>query len=424
MNSNNPFFVQAADYSQGLNTLSKGLSNFKQQRDQQAQQEKQQQAIAGLADAAQSGDKDAVADYLIQNPSISQGIQDTVYNQLGVKEEGQKQRLTQDALEVLSSPQNAENILLKRIEDGKAQGADTSHSEQELALYRKNPEAYPAAVEGFLIGANPEAWKNFNTAKKEAAKMDLDERKFEFDKEYKNQTLSNTQAYRSKMLSIQQSKAKNAQPKFVKTVKDNDGNVIKLYSDGSERPLQQNEKIKDDSMRGGMTPKQADNIISAAPEFSRKNAGFASRLRDSIDGNNALIETGKVSPERAAAISKALGDGNVSNLALSPEEQQYMVNAKDALMAILRPETGAAITPDEMQEYAKIYLPQVGDSKGTIELKNKKLENQFKSLRGTAGKTYEALRVAGGYDEEQPNENNNVNETFTSSDGLQIKVIQ
>ena len=418
--SNNPFFVQAADYSQGLNTLSQGLSNFQQQREQ----EKQQQAIAGLAEAAQSGDKDAVADYLIQNPTISQGIQDTVYNQLGVKEEGQKQRLTQDALEVLSNPQNAENILLKRIEDGKAQGADTSHSEQELALYRQNPEAYPSAVEGFLIGANPEAWKNFNTAKKEAAKMDLDERKFKFDQQYKNKKLSNTQAYRSKMLSIQQSKAQNSQPKFVKTVKDNDGNVIKLYSDGSERPLQENEKIKDDSMRGGMTPKQADNIISSAPEFSRKNAGFASRLRDSIDGNNALIETGKVSPERAAAISKALGDGNVSNLALNPEEQQYMVNAKDALMAILRPETGAAITPDEMQEYAKIYLPQVGDSEGTIKLKNKKLENQFKSLRGTAGKTYEALRVAGGYDEEQPKLNNNVNETFTSSDGLKIKVIK
>ena len=420
MMSNNPFFVQAADYSQGLNTLSQGLSNFQQQREQ----EKQQQAIAGLAEAAQSGDKDAVADYLIQNPTISQGIQDTVYNQLGVKEEGQKQRLTQDALEVLSNPQNAENILLKRIEDGKAQGADTSHSEQELALYRQNPEAYPSAVEGFLIGANPEAWKNFNTAKKEAAKMDLDERKFKFDQQYKNKKLSNTQAYRSKMLSIQQSKAQNSQPKFVKTVKDNDGNVIKLYSDGSERPLQENEKIKDDSMRGGMTPKQADNIISSAPEFSRKNAGFASRLRDSIDGNNALIETGKVSPERAAAISKALGDGNVSNLALNPEEQQYMVNAKDALMAILRPETGAAITPDEMQEYAKIYLPQVGDSEGTIKLKNKKLENQFKSLRGTAGKTYEALRVAGGYDEEQPKLNNNVNETFTSSDGLKIKVIK
>ena len=103
-----------------------------------------------------------------------------------------------------------------------------------------------------------------------------------------------------------------------------------------------------------------------------------------------------------------------------------MVNARDALMAILRPETGAAITPDEMQEYSKIYLPQVGDSKGTIKLKNKKLENQFKSLRGTAGKTYEALRVAGGYDEDQPiqKEKNNNNETFTSSTGLTIKVLK
>lgn len=183
MMSNNPFFVQSADYSQGLNTLSQGLINFQQQREQQAQQEKQQQAIAGLAEAAKSGDKDAVADYLIQNPNISQGIQDNVYKQLGVKEEGQKQRITQDALELLSNPQNTENILLKRIEDGKDQGADTSHSEQELALYRQNPESYPSAVENFLIGTNPEAWKNYNTAKKEAAKMDLDERKLGFEQQ-------------------------------------------------------------------------------------------------------------------------------------------------------------------------------------------------------------------------------------------------
>jgi len=85
--------------------------------------------------------------------------------------------------------------------------------------------------------------------------------------------------------------------------------------------------------------------------------------------------------------------GTAANLALNAEEQQYMVNAKDALFAILRPETGAAITDGEMKQYAQIYLPQPGDAKGTTKLKERKLENQFRAIRDKAPRIYDATKV-------------------------------
>ncbi len=149
-------------------------------------------------------------------------------------------------------------------------------------------------------------------------------------------------------------------------------------------------------MKASISRNQALNVVGKAKEYQTKSVGFAMRLRDSIDGMTAL-ETGvngeKVDPARAALINKALGDGTIANMSLSSGEQQYMVNAKDALFAILRPETGAAITDSEMAQYGQIYLPQPGDSKGTTKLKKRKLENQFRAIRDKAPRIYDATKV-------------------------------
>lgn len=171
---------------------------------------------------------------------------------------------------------------------------------------------------------------------------------------------------------------------------------IKVFADGTEKPLGQNEKIKTPDMKAAISRNQALNVVGKAKEYQTKNVGFAMRLRDSIDQMTAL-ETGvngeKVDPARAALINKALGDGTISNMSLSPGEQQYIINAKDALFAILRPETGAAITDSEMAQYGLIYLPQPGDSKGTTKLKKRKLENQFRALRDKAPRIYDATKI-------------------------------
>lgn len=66
---------------------------------------------------------------------------------------------------------------------------------------------------------------------------------------------------------------------------------------------------------------------------------------------------GQLSPQRVAIINNALGNGTLANLTLSPTEQQYVVNANDAIMAILRQETGAAIVPAEMSKILSNVFP-------------------------------------------------------------------
>jgi len=168
---------------------------------------------------------------------------------------------------------------------------------------------------------------------------------------------------------------------------------MKVFADGTEKPLGGDDQFKTDSMKRSISKNQAQNVLGKAKEYQTKAAGFATRLRKSIDGMEALIKGVNgpaISPARAAFINNALRDGSIANIALNSEEQQYMVHAKDALFAILRPETGAAITDSEMKQYSQIYLPQPGDSEATTKLKQKKLSNQFNALRYKAPRVYDA----------------------------------
>lgn len=175
-----------------------------------------------------------------------------------------------------------------------------------------------------------------------------------------------------------------------------DGSLMKFYSDGTEEIAKAGEPIGQPGIKPISLP-AAQNIIDKANEGSKKAAGFALRLKDSMDAMNNL--SGTIDPKRIALINNALGNGTAANMSLSPAEQQYMVNARDALYSILRPETGAAITDGEMKEYSKMYLPQPGDSAKATETKMKKMQGQYKSLRGQSGRVYDALVVSSAANE-------------------------
>ena len=53
---------------------------------------------------------------------------------------------------------------------------------------------------------------------------------------------------------------------------------------------------------------------------------------------------------------------NLGRLAQTPEFQQAQQAGDEFLQAVLRKDTGAAITPAEMDEYGRTYLPQPGDT--------------------------------------------------------------
>lgn len=214
--------------------------------------------------------------------------------------------------------------------------------------------------------------------------------------------------------------------KLMKVETNPDGSVTKYYTDGSEESGKLNQPITGDGIKPISLP-QAQSIIDKANEGSKKAAGFALRLKDSMDSMNTLGET--IDPKRVALINRSLGDGTIANLSLSPAEQQYMVNARDALYSILRPETGAAITSEEMKEYSKMYLPQPGDSSEATKTKMRKMQGQYNSLRGQSGRVYDALVVstAANNEAQQPAQNQQQQlaqkpATHTSKSGIQFTV--
>ncbi|EOU51419.1 hypothetical protein WC9_02140 [Escherichia coli KTE231] len=216
--------------------------------------------------------------------------------------------------------------------------------------------------------------------------------------------------------------------KLLKVETNPDGSVTKYYTDGSEEAGKLNQPISGDGIKPISLP-QAQSIIDKANEGSKKAAGFALRLKDSMDSMNQLSKS--IDPKRVALINRSLGDGTIANLSLSPAEQQYMVNARDALYAILRPETGAAITLPEMQEYSKMYLPQPGDSKDATETKMRKMQGQYNSLRGQSGRVYDALVVSSAANSQQQSNSQQPANTqqqqsqsgsYTSKSGIQFTV--
>lgn len=70
----------------------------------------------------------------------------------------------------------------------------------------------------------------------------------------------------------------------------------------------------------------------------------------------------------------------IGNYLKSPEYQQAEQSGKEFLQAILRKDTGAAITPAETEEYGSVYLPRPGDSPELLAQKKASRQRALKAL--------------------------------------------
>ncbi|MDD3481817.1 hypothetical protein [Azovibrio restrictus] len=125
-------------------------------------------------------------------------------------------------------------------------------------------------------------------------------------------------------------------------------------------------------------------------EYQGKSTGFgmradaASRLIDSVG------QGGKVQPsllKRAAESVPLVGEGlgMVANRFASPEQQQVEQAQRDFINAVLRQESGAAISQSEFENSARQYFPQPGDSAEVIEQKRANREAAINGFRISAG---------------------------------------
>ena len=81
---------------------------------------------------------------------------------------------------------------------------------------------------------------------------------------------------------------------------------------------------------------------------------------------------------------------SLSNATASKEKQQYDQAKSNWGMAILRQESGGAITPAEGLAYAETFFPRVGDSKEAIDQKRLQRQEKVKGVVAASGGAYDA----------------------------------
>lgn len=135
-------------------------------------------------------------------------------------------------------------------------------------------------------------------------------------------------------------------------------------------------------------------------EAQSKDVVYYTRGMDA-DSQLATLDTELVDFGQQAAGALPLGIGNYLR---NPEFRQAKVAADQFLTAVLRKDTGAAITAQEFQIYGPMFLPVPGDDPATIEQKRRARQVALLAIRsglGTAEAIGEANRLALGLPEQE-----------------------
>lgn len=145
--------------------------------------------------------------------------------------------------------------------------------------------------------------------------------------------------------------------------------------------------------------------VGKLTEGQGKDIVYYSRGRDSNElltknGNSLLMTEGGQGArgivDSALQSLPLLGDSGVVNSLLSPERKQAKQAAAEFLSAILRKDTGAAITQQEFDIYGPMYLPMPGDDRKTLEQKSLAREGALESIKAGLGSAQAAIPAPRG----------------------------
>jgi len=124
-----------------------------------------------------------------------------------------------------------------------------------------------------------------------------------------------------------------------------------------------------------------------------------------IDANKQLLTMDEQLTSLPADLSTKFNPLGLGNYMRTPEFRQAKVAADTFLTAILRKDTGAAITTQEFDIYGPMFLPIPGDDPETIKVKRRAREVALLGIRsglGTAEAIAEANRIALGVESPTP----------------------
>lgn len=118
------------------------------------------------------------------------------------------------------------------------------------------------------------------------------------------------------------------------------------------------------------TPKGRNNLN----DTQAKALQFGARMQQSGQNLDALANSGVTRPGDIKSAADVVGLGGVMNWTQSPKQQQVEQSQRDFVNAVLRRESGAAISNSEFDNARRQYFPQIGDDDKVIEQKRRNRE--------------------------------------------------
>lgn len=109
-------------------------------------------------------------------------------------------------------------------------------------------------------------------------------------------------------------------------------------------------------------------------EGQAKDVGFVQRMNEAESQMQAILADGYDPTSPSGFGDKMLSRSEWSNFLSSPDGQAFQNAVNNFLVAVLRKDTGAAVTETEWKVYAPLFTPQFGDSPRVLEQKRRQRE--------------------------------------------------
>jgi hypothetical protein len=139
---------------------------------------------------------------------------------------------------------------------------------------------------------------------------------------------------------------------------------------------------------------EGEDIPQEFSEGQAQTARYANRMQAAHDIANRLETSGEVNPSarfRARNVGVPFLAPNLGDAARGDSVRQYDQARQDFVMAILRDESGAAISESELQQALETYFPVPGDGERTVAQKRTLRERAVNDMRASSQGAYEAL---------------------------------
>ena len=211
---------------------------------------------------------------------------------------------------------------------------------------------------------------------------------------------------------------KAPEPKIPERTVDLGGQVIVYFNDGTTQTFPKGMAPGARAAGGGGGAPQATTLgappaagpAPAVPGFSfpqgdfpkltegeEKSRFYTTTMVSSLPVMAEVLRSGYKPTQRDKAAAGPPSEGVLGGLSntlvprsfATPEGRRFYTEGRKVLAAILRKESGAAITDDEWTNYGPMYLPWPGDTEEDIKLKMQSLDQQILNMAMGSGKAFQ-----------------------------------